>query len=342
MNKFNIYHKYIFFITLGIESFLFILGCGNKHEIPNGIYATPSVKDLGVITDKEIISGKFKIVNTNQYPVNIRNVKLSCGCADVHLSKEIIPPDGFIDVELTVELKGKYGHNMFEALISTDDTNNPILQLVLIANIATKEIDGAVNLDLGFMGPGDHINQSFDILPGKINSVSVTEVSHDDLLTTDNISVSAEALLDQEVKLNVTGVAPVQNGEFALRVNLKANGADWQEAHVCLRGRVRPDISLPSVVFIGFIEKGKTEKKDVSFINSKDVFSRISIDKMVIAHQLPENLNVKLINESTPHLEISLTHSDKSDTFSQDIEIDFILSNGKKCQLMTNIAARFL
>jgi hypothetical protein len=114
-----------------------------------------------VVLDKNTITGEFKIVNTNKYTVNIREVKLSCGCADMSLSKENIVSGESVDATITVKLDGKYGHCMFEALVMTDDITAPIITLHLVANVAKKKLDGTVVLDLGLLGPSDKIKNYF-------------------------------------------------------------------------------------------------------------------------------------------------------------------------------------
>jgi hypothetical protein len=115
-------------VLLSAVGGVFTAGCdGNvSPAIPGGLYATPAVCDLGTVVDTDTITGDFKIVNTSHRTVNIRKVKLACGCADLRLSKKTIPANGFIDAKLIVALEGKYGPTVFEALVLTNDAAVPI------------------------------------------------------------------------------------------------------------------------------------------------------------------------------------------------------------------------
>jgi LEA14-like dessication related protein len=140
--------SFLLLVLLPIGCLVLISGC-NGRSVPGGVYATPSVLDLGTVTDKESIEGQFKIVNTNDVPVNIQNVKLFCGCSDLVLSGKIIPANGSVDARLLVDVNGKYGHNMFEAEVFTDEPTVHMVKLQLLANINVKQLGGSIFFDLG-------------------------------------------------------------------------------------------------------------------------------------------------------------------------------------------------
>ncbi|MDR1963168.1 MAG: DUF1573 domain-containing protein, partial [Planctomycetaceae bacterium] len=302
MNHYLFYNKKILFLTW-IFLLCQFLGCHTDTSIPEGIYASPAVCDLGVVIDKEEITGDFKIINMNKKSVNIRSTKLSCGCSNLVLSNEVIPTGGNVDVKITTTLQGRYGPNLFDALIFTDDPANPVIQLQLRANIAKKKLDGTVMLNLGLLAPCEKINQSFSILPGAIHSITVKNVQYDFTLPRESaIKISAVVVDSEGVKLKVEGGAPAQNGEFSINADLKAEGADWNEAKVILQGRVHPEISIPTTITLGFVEPNKTTIKKIDFITLPDFFSKNSIDKIVIVNDIPKILDIKLVN--SPHQQL--------------------------------------
>jgi hypothetical protein len=342
MNHYLFFNKKIWFLTwiLLLGQFL---GCHTDSSIPEGIYASPAVCDLGVVIDKEEITGDFKIINMNKKSVNICGTKLSCGCSNLVLSNETIPPGGNVGVKITTTLQGRYGPNLFDALIFTDDPTSPVIQLQLRANIAKKELDGTVMLNLGLLAPSETINQSFSILPGKIHSITVKDVQYDFTLPHEStIKISAVAVNSEGVELKVEGVAPAQNGEFSIRAKLKAEGTDWNEAKIILQGRVLPEISIPKTVTLGFLEPNKTTIKKIDFISLPNFFSKNSIDKIVIVNNIPKILDIKLVNSPHPQLQFTLNHTGKSGTFAQNVEMEIFMSNKKKYQFSFNVTARFL
>jgi hypothetical protein len=337
------FQRFVFAVPIVVCLLLF-WGCDDSSPVlPGGLYATPTVCDLGVVVDKDKITGDFQIVNTNNKKINIREVKLSCGCADIQLSKETIPANGFIDAKLTVTLEGKYGPNSFEVLIFTDDTTVPIIPLRLNTNVAVKKLDGTIFLNLGLFFPEEKIDQVFTTLPGKVKAIAVKDVQYSSSFPTiPDFVISAVPTLNQDVRLNIKGAAPSQNGEFSIDLNLIGDDADWGIAHLLLQGTVRPEISIPATVYLGFIEPNRSNKMVVKIVGVADFLSKYPIDTMTVTHPLSKILNVQFTNSPSPQLEFTLQHPGTADSFTESVELDFTFSNGKKVQLSTNVAARFL
>jgi Protein of unknown function (DUF1573). len=342
MSSFFCHIRRSFILLQSIGCLLFASGCDSSPRLPSGLYATPSTCDLGVVIDLEEISGDFKIVNTSDRTINIRHVKLSCGCADVHLSKEVISPNSFIDVKLIVAVKGKYGPNVFEALVLTDDVDTPVIPLHLSADIAFRKLDGTVVINFGRLAPESRIDHLFTILPGKINAVSVSDIQYSPLFLSPPEVTVAPSTDNQNVVLKVAGIAPSQYGEFSIDMNLTGDGTDWGEAKVLIQGVIQPEIAIPATVAMGFIEPKQSNTISVEITGLEDFFSRYSIENMIVINYIPENLGIKITRSSNQQLEFSLRHSGVKGPFSQFVEMEFVLSNGKKILLSTNVLSRFL
>ncbi|MDR2346206.1 MAG: DUF1573 domain-containing protein [Planctomycetaceae bacterium] len=335
--------NFLFVLTLFFCQ-LFFVSCNSSQSInPGGVYVTPTILDLGDTIDKESIEGNFKIVNATDKPVSIINVNLFCGCSDLILSDKTILANSFVDAKLAVDVKDRYGHNMFEAEVFTDELTTPIIKFRLIANIITKHLEGTIPFDLGKFESGDKIDLSFTTLPGKVKSVSVENIRCTPQLFSDSkIEISAKPTLEDNVKIDVKGTIPVYEGNFYIDVDLKSEEAFWNNAHLRFSGNVHKSISVPATVYLGFLDKGNSSETEVNFICQSDFFQKNQIDRIVILSQLPENLTVTLVKKTRPSLLFSIQHSEETKTFSRDIEIEIYLSNGKIYLLTTNVAARFL
>jgi hypothetical protein len=344
MSPYFRYFQKCFFTLICVGFLLLAVGCSDATPVmPGGLYATPGICDLGIVVDADTITGEFKIVNTTHKTVNVREIKLSCGCADLRLSKESIPANGFVDAKLVVTLEGKYGPTVFEAMVFTNDATVPIIPLRLSANIAAKKLDGTIILNLGLLSPEANINQSFTTLPGKVKAIAVEGVRYSPSFpATPKFDISAVPTPNQDVRLNIKGVAPPQNGEFSIDLNLVGDGADWGKAHILLQGIVRPEISIPPAVSMGFIEPSQSNKTVVRVTGVADFLSKNTIDKMIVTSSLSKNLSVRFINAPSVQLEFALQHSGNAGSFFEVVELEFTLSSGKKVQLSTNVSARFL
>jgi hypothetical protein len=339
----NNYSKIFLLLLITACCLVFVFGCVGRQVPVGGVYVLPNTLDLGNVGDGQPIEGVFKIVNKSRKAVNIKNIVLSCGCSDLILKTKTIPANGSVEAKLIVDAKGGCGQDIFDATIFTDNPVTPAVKLILVANIITKHPDGAILIDLGSFDYGTKFAQTFVTLPGKIKSVAVLDVQYDPpALASNGFNISAETLASEKVKLDISGTAPEDNINFTVAVTLKAEGALWETARVRFRGSIYQYIQLPVGVYLGFLENGKTSVKKVDFICPAEFLKKNQISKIIIKDKIPEILQVKLVKTPQPHLEFSLKHSGKIETFSQNMKIEIHTVNGKKYLLSTNVAARFL
>ncbi len=72
------------------------------------------VHDFGEIVQGTPVTHTFKVVNTGAEPLNISNVKASCGCTATDYTKEAIPPggEGFVQARYNAAAAGVFNKSV--------------------------------------------------------------------------------------------------------------------------------------------------------------------------------------------------------------------------------------
>src|SRR3954463_1296859 len=86
-------------------------------------------------TDAETVAN-FKYENKTDKTINIKNVHSSCGCTVASLKKNDVAPGEKGEVTATFKIGGRTGTQQKTVTVETDDTTQPVTNLILKAVIA--------------------------------------------------------------------------------------------------------------------------------------------------------------------------------------------------------------
>lgn len=246
------------FVLLGI--FVGATGCGPR--LPPGVYASPSMKDLGVVADKDRVVADFEVVNTTALPVRILQTQQSCGCTSVDLPSDTIPPGGSIPVSVTIDLGGQYGRKDFESRLHTDSRVTPIVALGVRADVSAKRVDAGAPFEIGSFPPGGDLRGTAAVYKGTNESARAVGCEPG---SAGSIRFSvAEADTPGFFEVTASGTAPSTPGPFDLAVDVVARGGSWERRRIVFHGSVKPRWLVPEIVSLGFLEPGKTVSRNVS------------------------------------------------------------------------------
>lgn len=130
--------KYIFVMLL----FVGLSACDNKtEEVAVGNKTTMDVDlvyDAGEVIIGEMITARFNVTNTGDYPLVIAEVSASCSCTVSEHPEEPIAPgeSGVIVAFLNTDKTGAGIQNKRLTVVS--NTTTPFTQIVIKANVLRK------------------------------------------------------------------------------------------------------------------------------------------------------------------------------------------------------------
>lgn len=111
----------------GIESF--VIGDGSiPGREPLG------TKDVGVITEGEVVEMSFGIKNERTLPLVIFSANASCGCTSVSYDKQPVKKGDTRTINVTYDSKGKSGQQMVFINLLTDDGDYTIKINLFVKN----------------------------------------------------------------------------------------------------------------------------------------------------------------------------------------------------------------
>ena len=235
--------------------------CNRSPDLPPGVYASPTVRNLGIVADRKEINGEYRIANTSATTVRLLKSIQSCGCTKLQLSTDELPPGGSATATLTVDLEGQFGHKEFEARIETDSAMTPVIRLGLVGDFTVTELDGATEFDLGRFPPSGVISGTFSIFKGSEKAARPTGCDPESIEAV-NFAL-AESENPSFFTVAVSGSAPSNPGPFRLPVDLRAEGGSWGQRRIVFRGSVAPRWTGPEVISIGFLEPGNVVDSSV-------------------------------------------------------------------------------
>lgn len=117
-------------------SFLFLFA--DKGVADTGLYSlrVPElVHDFGLVERGEVLEHRFEIYNESDHPIEIKEIKPSCGCTTATETPFNIPARESRQIELKVDTKGRTGKMEQRIGVVTSDPKRENLTFILRGNI---------------------------------------------------------------------------------------------------------------------------------------------------------------------------------------------------------------
>lgn len=275
------------------------------------------VYNFGDVRQQEIVAHEFRFKNVGDVTLKISNVDPSCACTATLLSKAEIPPggEGVIKAEFPTELWRR--ERAVHIRVYSNDLLKPVTILTLQGTVSGRLYVSPNYLYLGDISGREIIKKTIEVFDpghGKIKIKKVTSTSP---------NIVAEVLPQEKdalsVKIGVT-IHPGSLGKIEERVMIITNDKQTPQVEVLVKGMVHGEISVfPKSLFFGFIEHGKTVRKEITLMKAGE--SNLEILKI----EPPSNLiatEVVSIEKGTKYLiQVTFTVNANLGTFKDIIKI---------------------
>ncbi len=236
-------------------------GCGTSENIPSGIYATPAVHDFGSPVDTAYVEGTFQIVNSTPDSIQIINTEVSCGCTELDLEQRVIPAGEAVLLRLRANVEGRFGPQVFNAILVTDSKSTPALSVQLTGHLATTKVSGVLGYDLGSQLPNSEFNESVSVPKGTASTIRINGID-----SNNNGALDAEMIQSPSGswECKISGRTPKSNGDFTATITLVAdNSSDWKEQALLIKGTVKSRWIYQEQCHVGIVGPGKSAKKTI-------------------------------------------------------------------------------
>ena len=180
--------------------------------------ASQEITDCGQILYNKPLKVSFDLTNNSQTPVNIKEVKVNCGCTSVEYPKWPIKGGEKFTVNVTYDAR-QLGHFDKEVGIYCDNDNNPMI-LTMRGVVVEKIIDFKGNFAFSIDGiKADKNNIEFD-------NVNVGEYPVETIHIMNSKTESIEPQIMHlppylSARISPTRIVPGHTGEITLRLDSK-------------------------------------------------------------------------------------------------------------------------
>ena len=229
---------------------------------PKAVVEKPVV-DVGVVKKGEPVSYDFVIRNAGDAPLEITEVKPSCGCTVADFD-ELIAPGASGKVSVVVETDAFGGGIAKSVTVFTNDANNPKLSLVVKANVREPVVARP--------GYARFVTVEGQAADASVQTVAAADGSPFEVLGVQSPYPFVKASHRREgdswkVEVNLDHRS-APTGSMADYVLVRTNHPEQQVVKIAVSGLVRPIIQVaPAVANFGRRELAEPQSKSLEIKN---------------------------------------------------------------------------
>ncbi len=256
-----------------------------------------SQHDFGDIDKGEKVSTVFNFKNTGDAPLEIKDVKTSCGCTSAKPKKAVYQPgeSGEIPVTFNSErFSGKINKTITIETNEIDTNGAPAKTMVKItANVVADIVAKPVSLFFPRAKLGEVTSQNIVVSSNKLDKLEVTEVkAQPEFLKAEAIRKDDKTF---EIKVTVDGNKfPEGKNRLTGFINFKTNSKTQGDMRSTVTVNIEKPLRVtPGSVFLFASQKGKTRQISLRVESSKGDSFEVSDIKSSLEYldvELAENL----------------------------------------------------
>lgn len=222
--------------------------------------------DFGFAGHMQTLTHIFKLKNVGKQPVMIKEIKPSCACAAVLLSKKEVLPNQNAEIEVKLDTLYRRGRLTANVKVHTNDPDTPIVYFTITGVIAGVARVVPNNLHLKNIGKTEKIQRTIDIYDPGDSRLRVKKVTSSSPYITANIQPIYKDRLAAKVLVTVKPGLPI--GELDEKLIILTEGYKYPNIEMLVKGKVVGKLSIsPSQYFLGFVKKGSVTKRVVRLRN---------------------------------------------------------------------------
>lgn len=103
---------------------------------------TNTTHNFGTVTQGESVDFEFTFRNTGTAPLEVRNVRPSCGCTAPEWTREAIPPGGTGRIQARFNSAGKMGQQRKTITVETNIEGQPYTVLIFEGEVVSPQNNG--------------------------------------------------------------------------------------------------------------------------------------------------------------------------------------------------------
>ncbi len=241
-----------------------------------------STYDFGTIWDTQDVKHTFTMVNTGKEPVEIRNVRTTCGCTTTDKWDKTVAPGATWALPVTFSAAGRQGKNHKSVIVETGAPDQPRVVFNVTGEIKPLfAFEPGPHVSFGTLQEDSDETRSLTIINQGDEPVTLGEPE----VNTDAVKVTLRAVKPgRQYELSVRTLPPITDSPRA-RIRVPTGLKTDPELIVYVYGYIRPRVAvLPATMLIpqplerDFGRRLMIRVADGATVHVKDV--KVSIDEV--------------------------------------------------------------
>jgi Protein of unknown function (DUF1573) len=237
------------------------------------------IKDFGVVPKGEKLKAVFEVKNTGNAPLEITQVRPTCGCTVADKPTQPIPPGGTGKVVAEVDTKDFSGPISKAVLVFSNDPANPNINLVIKAEVRSF-IDVLPRPQVFFRGvlQGEEAKEKLKLVSSDGSDFKILSVDNGGgpFVTSFRELPEADRVADrkgQQWEVTIGVPASAAEGLLNYKVAVKTSSPKAPEVTINVSGAIRPIIQvIPAEVNFGKVGNDTLIGHNILLINNRPSF----------------------------------------------------------------------
>lgn len=239
------------------------------------LYVPAPNHDFGSVPQGQSIRHDFKLINTGDAPLEIIDVKPSCGCTTAGEWTRTIKPGEMGTLPLQMETAQFAGSVTKTITVSSNDPVHPQTVLEIKAAVWTPvQISSRVVIFPALTDPNQVISRSVTIQNQVEGDLRVSEPVSD---KPEFMPVLKETVPGKEFELTLTTVPPLASGTHTARITMRSSNAKMPELSVQAVATLLPPVQVaPTEIMLPMAKFTAPEKRYVVVLNHRGFDLKLS------------------------------------------------------------------
>lgn len=239
--------------------------------------------DFGPVQHGTLVKHSFKITNIYKVPLDITEVRGSCGCVTAESSVKSLPPGASGLIHVTIDTRQFVGPRTVNVDVKVGPRFVSVARLTLSANARGDVVFTPKELDFGTQQRGQTPSKSFDIeYTGSLANWHVIEIlksaSAPFELKAETLPNGPDGVARRGYRVTATLKSDAPAGAFKQELSLKTNDANAPVLRFDVIGTIQSGLSVsPNPIVLGSMKVGESQTKKV-FVRGAKAFKILKIE----------------------------------------------------------------
>jgi hypothetical protein len=208
------------------------------------------VHEFGAVAQGTLVQHSFALQNDGTDDLHIDSVVAPCGCTVAVLSDHTVPPGGAAELHVTFDTARFGGRKTKKVSVSTDDPDQPVVELTLAGEVMPEVVADPPVLYLGRIRPGTEAIGGVRIVGTSGEPVRVVDARVDSPIL--NVAIESPSAADAPGQQVVVRIAPeARRGRFSDTLRVSTSHPAAPRLEIPIFGSVEGSLLVtpPTVTF---------------------------------------------------------------------------------------------